>query len=1125
MGDIADDCPLITQQTPQATACPIDHVAQSHSEKPVQRKWPQPEDDDFDPSCLQPIPKPPAKAYLGLLGHAPDLEPTLPVKSYWKLMDEYSPIYQLDLNMPLPRVFVGSRELVNEMADDSRFVKFTHRLHQEMRAVFGDGLFSAESTSLAWWKAHRLLVPAFGPVGLSKMFEDMQDISAQLIQKWDRYGHETEIECIEDMARLTFDTIGLCAFGYRFNEFYMKEPHPFMQQLWESIVESGKRANRPDLVNLAYYKDEARRQENIVKMRELCRKIIQDRLEHPKPDSKDLLNVMLHGVDKESGETLGVENVIYQIPTLLGGGYETTGSTLCFIYYYLCKNPQTMRRARQEVDDVVGNQVLTYDMLCRLKYLDAVMKEALRMQHPVSLFTRFAIKDTVIGGKYLIKEGQMLSGIWRHFHRDPKVWGEDADEFKPERMLDENFSKMPPNAFKPFGDGLRACIGRGFAEQEILIHIAMALQKFDISLVDPDHELRLKGQMGVKPVDFKIRVKRRADRGLYDGIPGGVQQQNPQSSTTSTGRTSQESNDENLKPVTILYGGNMGTCESLVDAFARKCPSLGLRVVARKELDDVVDNLPTDSPCLIIVPSYEGRPPDNAKKFVAWIEKLSSTHASLPATFKFAVFGVGNSDWVHTFHKIPKLVDEKLGQLGAERILPVDFANVKRDLYGAWEDWSDRVCTAIAGETASHKDPSEAIGVDIEIEGGDSTRLQKLPESLGGEKLGTGTITVNRELAAKTVHGFAKRHVEIRLPKGCQYRSGDYVVIQPQNPEDTIRAVIARFNLDPASVMRIKSSTKDFLPQEPMAVQHFLQANVELSAPVTPRQLSTLLSWCRTPEDRQTLQTMQATYEQLVDQRYSILDVLHDLPTLDLPFGVFVDLLPPLAPRLYSIASSPLDPSNHDGNDTQIASITFDVFSDIAKSGHGTFQGVASTYLATRAPGDQISCHVRPSRVHFQLPHDPSTPIIMLAAGSGIAPFRAFLQERAVLAKRGAQLGPALLFYGCRNPEQDYLYADELQAWCRLGIVHVVPCFSRPSTGQERRYVGDALWERRERAWSLFEQGAQVYVCGSAARLGQSVADVWMRVWMEVSGKGLEEAREWLFGVKAPGGQYVSDVY
>ena len=118
--------------------------------------------EDIDHSQLLPIPVPPHQRFFGLLGHAPDLDPILPVRSFWEYMDRYGPIFKLDLGVAKPRVFVGSRELVDEMADDDRFTKFTHRLHKEMRPVLGDGMFSAESTDKNWWKAHRLLVPAFG---------------------------------------------------------------------------------------------------------------------------------------------------------------------------------------------------------------------------------------------------------------------------------------------------------------------------------------------------------------------------------------------------------------------------------------------------------------------------------------------------------------------------------------------------------------------------------------------------------------------------------------------------------------------------------------------------------------------------------------------------------------------------------------------------------------------------------------------------------------------------------------------------------------------------------------------------------------------------------------------------
>ena len=251
------------------------------------------------------------------------------------------------------------------------------------------------------------------------------------------------------MTRLAFDTIGLCAFGYRFNEFYSDEPHPYTKQLLDVLSESGKRGSRPPFVNKLFYRSEQRRQENISKMWEVCDKIVRDRKETPRPEANDLLNLMLNGVDRETGEKLSDENIRFQMVTFLGAGYETTSSTLSFIYYHLCDNPDKLLKLQQEVDEVVGGRVLTADMLPKLNYLDACIKEALRVNPVTNVLHRTASKDTVLGARYLIKKGQSVAAISRHLHRDPKVWGEDADEFRPERMLNGGFQALPPASWKP----------------------------------------------------------------------------------------------------------------------------------------------------------------------------------------------------------------------------------------------------------------------------------------------------------------------------------------------------------------------------------------------------------------------------------------------------------------------------------------------------------------------------------------------------------------------------------------------------------------------------------------------------------------------------------------------------
>ena len=292
-------------------------------------------------------------------------------------------------------------------------------------------------------------------------------------------------------------------------------------------------------------------------------------------------------------------------------------------------------------------------------------------------------------------------------------------------------------------------------------------------------------------------------------------------------------------------------------------------------------------------------------------------------------------------------------------------------------------------------------------------------------------------------------------------------------------------------MMSVKGSKKKFLPTEPTLIPEFLLNTVELATPVTKRQLGTLANHAKEgSEERKNLEDMQqdAKYQELLTKRYSILDILEDYPNLESPFETYVDMLQPLTPRQYSISSSALHPSNNPAHKefADIASLTFDVHESSAMSGHGTFHGVASSYLASRRPGDKISCFVRPTNVGFRFPSDSETPLIMIAAGTGIAPMCAFMQERAAIKEAGARkLGPAMLFFGCRNETKDFIYKDELQNWERQGILEVKPAFSRPDKG-ERQYVHEVLQGSADRVDELFRDGGKIYLCGSASRLGKS---------------------------------------
>ncbi len=130
-------------------------------------------------------------------------------------------------------------------------------------------------------------------------------------------GENYAIDASDDFTRLAFDTIGLCSFGYRFNEFYSDQAHPFAQQMAEVLKLSGRRANRTGVQNMFYRYEEQQRQDDVKKMHDLARQIVKERKAHPKPDAKDLLNTMLFSVDRETGETLSEENVVYNMVTFL----------------------------------------------------------------------------------------------------------------------------------------------------------------------------------------------------------------------------------------------------------------------------------------------------------------------------------------------------------------------------------------------------------------------------------------------------------------------------------------------------------------------------------------------------------------------------------------------------------------------------------------------------------------------------------------------------------------------------------------------------------------------------------------------------------------------------------------
>ncbi|KAK0729220.1 cytochrome P450 [Apiosordaria backusii] len=1077
----------------------------------------------------EPIPQPPEKWLLGNLG---EINPEFSMGSLWRLADVYGPIYTLNL-VKRKIVVLSSHALINEVCDEKRFEKKVAGAQEAIRVFVKNGLFTSYNEEEEWGIAHRTLLPAFGPLHVRTMFPKMTDILSQMILRWDRFGPDYRISTHDDFTRLAFDVIGLCAFNYRFNAFYSEELIPFAKQLGDVLIETGKRTSRPEIQNTLAFLSKRNMMDNIHAMWKVCDDIVAERKANPRPDIDDTLNVMLNAKDPVTGKGFTDENIRYQMATFLVAGHDTSAGTMMFLFYNLLKHPEAMQKCYAEVDAVLGDRELQMEDIPKLKYIDAAMKEALRFCGPIPAISRQAKETTIIGGKYKVTPDESLVFNLKGLHNDPAVWGPDAAEFKPERFLDGGWEKLPPNSWKPFGTGVRSCIGRYLAEQEVLITMAMVLQRFVIEMADPDYELKIKSTLTIKPDEFYIKARRRPGKDHLFNFSAGAAPAPASAGKTTKGA---EFTHSNLKPFSVFYGGNSGTCKSFAEDVETNAANHGLSVPNKvQSLDDAVENLPKDHPLVVVTSSYEGLPPDNARNFVAWLETRAAdpSNGSLLKGVSYAVFGAGNKDWASTYHRIPKLVDELLEKLGATRLVPTGFVDVSQDIVGPLEEWKLSLFPALreaVGVTAAVK--TEELKVEI--------TQPTAPSKLAGEQLSQGLVLVNKVLAKKGL-GPEKRQIDILLPPGVQYRSGDYLAIQPFNPRDSIRRVLNRFGLHPDDLITVTGTTKEHLKSEsggPISVFELIGTRVELANPASQRQVAHLAS-LSSGLDAENLQALASDEEyptSVLAKRFSVLDLLEDYPSCKLSFASYLDMLSPLSPRQYSISSSPLAQkplpnqgflsfaASEEGADpatsSLTATLTYDVYHSpsLSHPSSKTFNGVSSSHLASLQPGSRLRCFVRKTNAPFRLPSDPSTPVIMVAAGTGIAPMRAFLQERsAISSARGgfpkSGLGPAVLYYGCRDYEEDYLYKEELSQWEQEGVVKVRAAFSRRAPDGEGKvgHVDELIWEDRERLKQLIKEGAKILVCGSAGRLGRSTAEVCLRIYEEeFPERGREGAEEWL---------------
>ncbi len=543
--------------------------------------------------------------------------------------------------------------------------------------------------------------------------------------------------------------------------------------------------------------------------------------------------------------------------------------------------------------------------------------------------------------------------------------------------------------------------------------------------------------------------------------------------------------EEAASQITVLYGTETGHSEEVAEKLGHRLLEAGFRARVVDMADYHPKGLKQERFLLVVVSTHgEGEPPAPAEGF---FEFLHSIKAPRLTGMRFAVCALGDSSY-QFFCQAGKDIDRRLEELGAERI--VERVDCDVDYEAPAERWISSVVDRL----------KELIGATSEVEAAPkapSTPSVYYDRHHPFEALVFENINLNGRGSDKRTH-----HIEFSL-EGSEllYEPGDAVGIFPQNAPEWAEELLERLGFDPLLPVETKRGEvplrealiSDF--EITTLTPPFVQKYAEVEA------ISELQELCREERRHELLERIHGLW---------IVDLIERYPPRRLTPEGFLSLLRPMQPRLYSIASS--QAFVPDELHICVAYVKYEKGGRIRK-------GVASSFLADRVKvGDRVPIYIEPNK-HFRIPQDPETPIIMVGPGTGVAPFRAFLQHREATGARGKNW----LFFGERRFRTDFLYQIEFQRWLKSGLLtRLDVAFSRDQP--EKIYVQHRMWERSRELFAWLEEGASFYVCGDASRMAPDVHEALIGIVAKEGQMDREQAVEYVKRLQKEK-RYLRDVY
>ncbi|EIM1707086.1 assimilatory sulfite reductase (NADPH) flavoprotein subunit [Aeromonas dhakensis] len=533
--------------------------------------------------------------------------------------------------------------------------------------------------------------------------------------------------------------------------------------------------------------------------------------------------------------------------------------------------------------------------------------------------------------------------------------------------------------------------------------------------------------------------------------------------------------------LTILYGSQTGNAKGVASAIKAQAEARGLPVTLTSMADYKPKQLKKETHLLVVVSTYgEGEPPESA---VDLFEQLKKGKVGKLEGLKFAVLGLGDSSY-EFFCQTGKDFDSLLTKAGADRVH--ELASLDVDYQDAAKAWGEQALNAIAA-TLSAGPAGSSVASAVQQAVGHSQYSKENPFP--------ARLSVNQKITGRDSTKDI-RHIEISLEEsGIRYQPGDALGIWFDNDADLVGEVLALAHLS-GDEATARGSLREVLSRElELTRLHggFITGLADISDNAALKDLA---------GDKAQVNALVASAQ--------VVDVLKRFPTA-LTAEQLIGLLRPLTPRLYSIASSQSEVEEEVHLTVGVVRYPQD---------DGTVRsGAASSYLADRLPEDaEVRVFVEHND-NFRLPQNPDTPVIMVGPGTGIAPFRAFLQEREA---QGAD-GKNWLFFGNPHFTQDFLYQVEWQRYVKSGLLSKISlAFSRDQAN--KIYVQDRLREAGLELYQWLEAGAHFYVCGDANHMAKDVQEALLDVIAEHGQKSREEAEEYLSELRRAK-RYQRDVY